>query len=219
MIRVVLLSLGIVFTGFAVHAQSTLTLDDFSLNDDQKPASDTGQKTISALESCLIDTANCKDKKLKSSTAFSIDDVVNLGIIDREEVKPQTASTSGTSQTVMSQTLPSIDMEILFDYDSDTIRPDQFQKLFELSNVLKGSKFDNFKFAFLGHSDAKGEVEYNRTLSFRRASAVSRFIVSAAGVEQDRVVSSGMGASKLKTPADPFGSANRRVQLILIPVN
>lgn len=222
MLRTIVFVLSATLFASSAYAQSTLTLDDFNLSDGKNKPSDTAAPAKSprgnALEACLSDAANCKDESLKSSTDFSIDDVVNLGIIDREEIKVSKVSSSSGDNPKEQQSLPSIDMEILFDYDSDKIRSDQFQKLFELSNVLKGSKFDKFKFAFLGHSDAKGEPSYNQDLSFRRAAAVSQFIVSAASVENYRVIARGMGSSMLKTPGDSFGSANRRVQLVLIPV-
>ncbi len=220
MLRYIVIGFGLSLLGLSVHAQSTLTLDDFNLSDEKKSVADVQPSTgSSALEACLSNAGGCEDSKLKSSTEFSIDDVVNLGIIDREEVRPVAVSTGSGNTAQTAQSLPSIDMEILFDYDSDAIRADQFSKLSELSNVLKSSKFANYKFAFLGHSDAKGSSAYNEDLSYRRARAVSRFIVEVANIGDSRVIARGMGASNLKDFADPFGAVNRRVQLVLIPVN
>ena len=225
MIRPLLVFISLISLASLANAQSTITLDSFD-TDETAPKSSTTSQTLqktnnqnsNSMSSCLADAENCTNKEFKSSTSFSIDDVVNLGIIDRNEVKPTKVSTSTSNNPAKPQTLPSIDMEILFDYDSDIVRSDQFQKLIELSNVLKESKFNNYKFAFLGHSDSKGSPEYNRKLSFKRAVSVSQFLVSATGLPSSRMLSSGMGASKLKTPGDPFGAANRRVQLVLIPV-
>lgn len=205
--------------GQMAAAQSTLTLDDFDLGG--KPAAKRAQAAPDAageMEKCLLDNANCQNKEFKNSKGFSIDDVVNLGIVDREEVKPQPASTGSGSGPAKVVDLPSIDMEILFDYDSDALRPDQYSKLTELAGILKGDKFSGFRFAFLGHSDAKGEDFYNRELSRRRARSVSQFMASVSGIPGSRFVATGLGASQLKTPGDPFGAANRRVQLLLIPV-
>lgn len=224
MIRPILVFAGLISLVTFAHAQSTITLDSFD-TDDTPPKSVTSNQTLqksddnsNAMSSCLSNSENCTSNEFKSSASFSIDDVVNLGIIDRHEVKPKTVRTATSDDPVKPQTLPSIDMEILFDYDSDAVRSDQYQKLVELSNVLRESKFNNYKFAFLGHSDSKGSSEYNRNLSFKRAAAVTRFLAQATGLQPDRMLSSGMGSSKLKTPNDPFGAANRRVQLVLIPV-
>ncbi|MEC9343385.1 MAG: OmpA family protein [Pseudomonadota bacterium] len=193
-------------------AQSTITLEDFDL---PAAGSSSGDKASNELESCL--EGNCSRSRFKSSKSFSIDDVVNLGIIDREEVRVEPAATGG--QSVEPETLPSVDIEILFDYDSDELRSDQYPKLVELANLLKQEKFDAFRYAFLGHSDAKGPFDYNRELSERRARSVSRFVASVSGLPDSRMVAKGLGPSELKTPDDPFGASNRRVQLVLIPVN
>lgn len=200
---------SLLFVIGTAHAQSTITLDDFDLGSEPAKASE--------METCLADRANCKNAEFKSSATFSIDDVVALGIVDREEVKVEPASTGSGGQT-STDPLPSIDMEILFDYDSDRLRPDQYGKLGELSKLLKGGKFADYRFAFLGHSDAKGSQAYNQDLSFRRAQAVSSLVAQMAGIQPTRMIASGMGKSQLKTPGDPFGQANRRVQLVLIPV-
>ena len=204
-------------------AQSTMTLDDLDL----KPKAPTAAPAAtgggaSEMEKCLLDQASCQNAEFKSSTSFSVDDVVNLGIIDREEVKPAAlgqagmAGAPGGAGTAM--TLPSIDMEILFDYDSATLRPDQYAKLMQLSEILKGDKFSAFRFLFLGHSDAKGDAEYNRTLSQKRAEAVSAFVEGVSGLSGGRLAATGLGATKLKDMGDPYGAHNRRVQLVLIPV-
>jgi len=220
MIRIFAVFFSLILAATSVNAQSTLTLDDFELDKSpaKAPVGVEKSATSSELENCLADSKKCKSSKFKSTTSFSIDDVVNLGIIDREEVKIQPASTDASSPVANIEPLPSIDMEILFDYDSDTVRADQYEKLRELSSVLINARFDGFRFAFLGHSDAKGNADYNRNLSFRRAEAVSKFLSASFGLDQGRMISSGMGSSRLKTPADPFGAANRRVQLVLIPV-
>ena len=151
--RAIVLSIGIMAIAFPANAQSSVTLEEFNLDD--KPAVkqqvEVKKSTSSDMESCLLDQDNCKNKKFKSAASFSIDDVINLGIIDPNEVRAQPDSTS-----TQSQILPSIDMEILFDYDSHTLRSDQYRKLFELSNILKNDQFDRFKFAFFGTFRRKG---------------------------------------------------------------
>lgn len=219
MIKHIALILPFLLIPAVANAQSTITLDDFNLDTTSKSENLTsGSPASNDMESCLLEQENCKNTEFKSAKSFSIDDVVNLGIIDREDVKATPAAT-GSGAYKASQTLPSIDIEILFDYDSDDLRPDQYPKLVELSNILKNEKFSSYRYAFLGHSDAKGSFEYNRELSENRARSVSNFIASASGMSINRMVSKGMGPSELKTPYDPFGPQNRRVQLILIPVN
>ncbi|NNE21843.1 MAG: OmpA family protein [Rhizobiales bacterium] len=194
-----------------VMAQATLTLDDFNLGSEDKASGS------SEMENCLLNQNNCQNSEFKSSTSFSIDDVVNLGIIDREEVKKTSQGSGAASQTA--STLPSIDMEILFDYNSAELRPDQKPKLAKLSEILKGANFKDFRFLLLGHTDAKGSHDYNRVLSENRARAVADFVRSTGSIPASKVLVSGMGASKLKNLVDPFSAQNRRVQLVLVPVN
>lgn len=193
-------------------AQSTITLDEFKL-DKQTSAKSSQSGAANEMENCLLDQTGCKNSEFKSSARFSLDDVVNLGVIDREVVK--TKSVSGRKKTAAP--LPSIDLEILFDYDSADLRQDQFLKLGQLAEILKGEKFGTFRLLFLGHSDAKGDPAYNRTLSERRAQAVANFVRSVSKIAADRVFAGGLGASKLKDIDDPFGAQNRRVQLVLVP--
>jgi OOP family OmpA-OmpF porin len=205
------LSFGLSFTG-ALTAQE-LSLESFDLGNVSSVA-----KPTSDIETCLLNPDACENKEMRSATSLSIDDVVNLGVIDREQVAKTEVKADGTAENVdTTQALPSIDMEILFDYNSVAIRADQAVRLAELSVVLRDPKFRNFTFAFLGHTDAKGSAAYNRDLSQRRAFEVAKFISSAAAIPLSQTSSTGLGFDRLKSPSDPEGAQNRRVQLVLIP--
>ncbi|MEC3862508.1 OmpA family protein [Mesobacterium sp. TK19101] len=197
-------------------AQSVITLDDFDLGGTSEPAAPKIDKR-SGMADCLKNPASCADSGFKSDVTFSIDDVVNLGIIDREDVAPQPASTGAAASVKPSDPLPSIDLEVLFDRNSDAIRPDQMPQLVELSTVLRQDDFRNYRLVFMGHTDAKGSVEYNSDLSRRRAESVAQFVALTAGVPPDRIRSVGFGFSQLAVPSDPYAERNRRVQLVLVP--
>ena len=191
-----------------------LTLDSFDLGDDPEPVA----RQQNEIETCLLNPSACQNAELRSGSSLSIDDVVNLGVIDREQVAKTQTTESGQAQAVnTAQALPSIDMEILFDYNSVSIRADQAVRLAELSSVLRDPKFDNFTLAFIGHTDAVGSASYNQNLSRQRAQAVALFISQAANIPIARTSATGLGFSRLKTPSDPAGAQNRRVQLVLIP--
>jgi outer membrane protein OmpA-like peptidoglycan-associated protein len=199
----------------AAFAQSTMTLDSFSLEDSTAAKPAETAPAGSSLETCLTNPASCASDEHQSGWEPSLDDVLNIGVIDREEVAQQT-STAGGSVDV-TEPLPSVDMEILFDYNSDTVRGDQIGQLAELAALLKSEKFSGYRFLFLGHTDAKGSAAYNQDLSARRAESVAQLVRGMAGLEGNRTMASGMGFAKLKTPGDPFGGQNRRVQLVLVP--
>jgi OOP family OmpA-OmpF porin len=204
----------IVFAG-QISAQE-LTLDSFDLGGEKSdPIAAT---PTSEIETCLLDPTACNNSELRPTGSLSIDDVVNLGVIDRKKVATTQNNDSGQAQQVnTAQALPSIDMEILFDYNSASIRGDQALRLAELSTVLRSPKFDNFTLAFIGHTDAAGSDAFNRDLSQRRAQEVAFFVSRAAEIPLARTSATGLGFARLKTPSDPNGAQNRRVQLVLIP--
>jgi outer membrane protein OmpA-like peptidoglycan-associated protein len=197
-------------------AQSIINLDSFS-NDGASTVQPVSTAPAAAsLEACLSDPAECQNGAHKSSTEFSLNDVINLGIVDRESVA-QNVSTNASPAAAATDPLPSVDMEILFDYNADTVRGDQIAQLVELAGILKSEKFNNYRFLFMGHSDATGSATYNMDLSARRAESVAQLVRGLAGLGSDRTLSTGQGFTNLKTPHDPFGEQNRRVQLLLVP--
>ena len=211
-------------TGLQTHhsaAQSVITLDDFDLEVETITPQ---PEAKSQLESCLLGSADCKSDELKSGASFSLDDVLNLGVIDRSQVKAEPASTATNedkdtaSIAASADPLPSVDMEILFDYNSSNIRWDQKERLIDLARTLSSSDFRKFSVLFVGHTDAKGSAEYNRKLSSQRAEAVADFIRVNTAIPPTQIVSSGVGFERLKDNNDPFSERNRRVQLVLIPL-
>lgn len=202
----------------SASAQSTITLEDFDLGDDTgEPgpvAADQGGDP--GMTTCLTDGVGCDDGAAKAGVGFSIDDVVNLGIVDREEVETDRPSADGQVAST-ADPLPSIDLEVLFDTASHDIRADQIPQLARLSDTLRSSDFSTFTLVFIGHTDAKGSSDYNRSLSQRRAESVADFVAMSADVPKSRVRSVGMGFTQLASPGDPYSEKNRRVQLVLVP--
>ena len=152
----------------------------------------------------------------QGTVGFSLDDVVNLGIIDREEAQSVvSASTGSASAGGMTQALPSIDLEVLFDYNADTIRADQLPQLIDLAGDLRGLDLAHGYLVIMGHTDAVGSAAYNEDLSLRRARSVAEFLRDSAGLPRERIRTSGQGFRYLKYPDQPEHGANRRVQIIL----
>ena len=80
--------------------------------------------------------------------------------------------------------------DVLFDYDSITIRDDARQLLQKHSEWLK--RWSSTKIAIEGHADSRGTNEYNLALAERRASAVRDYLVSL-GLAADRVTIVSLG--------------------------
>ena len=66
------------------------------------------------------------------------------------------------------------DSGLLFDFDSDRIKPEAAKNLQELAKSL--NKFGNSNLLIVGHTDSQGEDAYNMSLSQRRANAASAYL-------------------------------------------
>lgn len=213
-----LIAIGLTLSGAAAFAQSVITLDSFDLDDNGPTAAAPAPAPAGEAQSCLVNPSQptCGAGAGSSSRSFSLSDVVNLGIIDRSEV--EVATPEGTVVRVEDRVepLPSIDLEILFDYDSAALRPDQMAPLIALAGDLRSIDFDRAQLVLMGHTDGVGSADYNRALSYRRAASVAAFLSNAADIPLHRIRSSGMGFDYLRFPHDPAHPGNRRVQILLV---
>ena len=112
--------------------------------------------------------------------------------------------------------LPQIDVEIYFDYDSATVRPQSMPDLGVLGRALRNEQLAGAQFMIIGHTDATGGEYYNLRLSEERAHAVRNFLVDAFGLDGERFYPMGYGEEKLKRPYRPAHAQNRRVQIVNI---
>lgn len=105
---------------------------------------------------------------------------------------------------------------ILFDVNSDKIKPESYGALKDIANVL--SENPELKVRIVGHTDADGDDQPNLDLSKRRAEAVKKTLIDEFGIDASRMEPDGKGE---KEPVDknltPEGKANnRRVEFIKI---
>ena len=103
---------------------------------------------------------------------------------------------------------------LLFDFDSDRVKPTAQANLKNLANSL--SKYPNSSLLIVGHTDAKGSDDYNMSLSQRRASAAAQYLVSQ-GVEAGRLRTLGLGETEPKAANDTEANMalNRRVEVAI----
>lgn len=94
---------------------------------------------------------------------------------------------------------------ILFDFDKATIRPESNPKLDEAAAVIKESN-GRGKFLVEGHTDAKGNANYNLKLSRERAAAVVGAL-EARGVNPSQLKSVGKGSAEATQPASASNEA------------
>ncbi len=99
---------------------------------------------------------------------------------------------------------------ILFDFDSDKLKPSATPILNEVTAYLRGNA--KVKIAVQGHCDNVGGMDYNMNLSRRRAKSVRQYLVNA-GISAYRLTSEGYGYTKAvaSNKTESGRAKNRRV--------
>ena len=102
---------------------------------------------------------------------------------------------------------------IEFDYDQATLRPDAAARLARLGQFLAKSRDNWEELRISGHTDERGSVEYNQSLSERRAATVKSALVGQ-GVAREKMQTQGFSENQ---PIDPGHNEaawqrNRRVE-------
>jgi outer membrane protein OmpA-like peptidoglycan-associated protein len=103
---------------------------------------------------------------------------------------------------------------ITFDFDSAVLTDEAQGMLERIAFALHDPSIRTLGYLIEGHTDAKGSVPYNQSLSERRAGAVRNYLV-AMGVSKERLIAIGFGKTRpLPNPpaASPYAPINRRVQ-------
>jgi OmpA-OmpF porin, OOP family len=103
---------------------------------------------------------------------------------------------------------------ILFDVNSDKIKPTSYGVLKEIAGVL--SENADVKVKIIGHTDSDGDDAANLDLSKRRAAAVKNALSSEFNIDASRMETDGMGETKaVGDNKTPEGKAqNRRVEFV-----
>lgn len=103
-----------------------------------------------------------------------------------------------------------IDIPIVFDFDSASIRADQRPRLETVCEAVRASTVPRLQ--IIGHTDASGSAAYNASLSKLRAEEVKRFLVDDCGIEPSRLEAVGVGEDFPANADDPRADENRRVE-------
>ena len=160
--------------------------------------------TRSLTRSLNADPRAAADKKVleKARTrAISIEAVQPAAKEEREEIAK------------LVEDKPKIDLEILFDYNSDVIGPKAIGAVNALGEALVKPGLKGGVFVLNGHTDAAGSPEYNLGLSHRRAQSVRRYLIETYRIAPDTLLVAGFGKERLKV-ADPLAAENRRVEVV-----
>ncbi len=103
---------------------------------------------------------------------------------------------------------------ILFDVNSDKIKPESYGVLKEIAVILQDN--NNLKIKIIGHTDSDGDAANNLDLSKRRAVAVKNILGKEFNIDEQRMETDGKGEqTPVASNNSPEGKAqNRRVEFI-----
>jgi len=105
----------------------------------------------------------------------------------------------------------SIDFDIKFELASDIIKNEESFKLLDdiVSQLLKN---EGLKIEIIGHTDDVGSIDYNESLSIKRAKSVGNYLITN-NIDASRIITKGVGATH---PKSNIKSENRRVEFVFI---
>lgn len=103
---------------------------------------------------------------------------------------------------------------IYFDFDKATLKPESDAALKEITRLLK--KNPGLTLYVVGHTDMKGGLAYNMSLSQKRAAAVVEALSKRFGIKSARLSPMGVGplVPVLSNKGEAGRAKNRRVELV-----
>jgi outer membrane protein OmpA-like peptidoglycan-associated protein len=103
---------------------------------------------------------------------------------------------------------------VLFGFDQTNLSFESKESLDKLVKVLNSYKDTDIEVQ--GHTDSKGSLEYNQTLSEERAGSVTRYL-TGAGIVSSRMTIKGFGETipKYDNETSEGRSQNRRVEFLI----
>ena len=139
--------------------------------------------------------------------------------MDVQEAKlRQRLEGTGVSVTRMGDNITlNMPSNITFALNSSDLNAQFFNALDGVSMVLK--EYDKTVIEVAGHTDSSGSDQYNQALSERRAQSVAGYL-SSHGVKTQRLITIGAGEGHpvASNDTEQGRSANRRVELTIVPV-
>ena len=109
--------------------------------------------------------------------------------------------------------LPQLAIEIRFDEDVAVIRPESYQTLGRIADVLGDPKLLAYKFLIVVHTVSAGRRENNLTLSQRRADVIREVLVNTFKISSKRLQAIGLGEEQLLDAGRPAAAANQRIEI------
>jgi outer membrane protein OmpA-like peptidoglycan-associated protein len=136
-------------------------------------------------------------------------------MIDKQERELRQIPGVDVQRTADNQLNVSVKNEVLFDYNSASLRSASRSTLQEMADVFQ--KYPQTTLRVEGHTDSTGSASYNQRLSERRANSVASFIENM-GVSTSRIDAIGYGESQPRAENSTASGRqmNRRVEIKVV---
>ncbi len=150
-----------------------------------------------ALDSDQDGVADYMDQEPFSKPGFDVDErgvaiVPDQGYLTEDEVN--TLVNNKMSNLRMDWWLPMVH----FDLDKYYVKPAYYGALMQIATVMENQP--DLKVVVRGHTDNRGNPDYNRVLSYNRAKAVVDYLVERYGIQEERFVIQYGGEEKELVP-------------------
>jgi outer membrane protein OmpA-like peptidoglycan-associated protein len=165
----------------------------------------------SLLAACLPLAALAADPPPDPSTQVMTEQQIEQAL-HPATTRSLTFGSRGLTRRDAAETAPSINLNIPFEYNSSALQPQASAQLKQLESAFVSDTLRNDRFVVAGHTDAKGNPQYNKQLSLRRAETVKSFLV-ANGIAASRLSTVGYGSEQPLKSDQPDDAANRRVEI------
>ena len=139
----------------------------------------------------------------------------NDGVVNSKDQCPDTtagATVDATGCEGVTETIETIELRVQFPTNSSVIDATYDTEIRKVADFM--NEYPETSVEIAGHSDDRGEADYNRFLSQRRAEAVANRLTSVLGVDPDRVTAVGYGEAEPIASNDTAAgrTQNRRVE-------
>ena len=112
--------------------------------------------------------------------------------------------------------LPQLAVEIRFDEDAAVIRPESYQTLGRIADVLSDPKLLAYKFLIVVHTVSAGRRENNLMLSQRRADVIREVLANTFKISSKRLQAIGLGEEQFLDATRPAAAVNQRIQIATV---
>ena len=149
-----------------------------------------------------IDLSRGKNAKALKAELAALNSGEGFSILTMRRLRPSKQGATGTGVTI----------KVFFELNSYQLTNAAQEHLDILGEYLKENKKAHISLE--GHTDLRGEKDFNKELSLKRSEAAKNYLVKNFGIDDERVLTCGHGYERLAVPTNPYDSQNRRVEVI-----